>query len=201
MSEKTEKTTTEILLDHCGVKKRFQDASMSNFRPINEKAKECLEVCQCFVDNWLSAQETGSNLVLCGKPGTGKTHLAIAIMRELVEHHEAEIFLTTIQRMIRAVRGAWKDNAERTEYEVIDFYCGLDLLVIDEIGLQNGTDSEKLIVSEIINMRYESMKPTVFISNFTVTEIENFLGYRCMDRILESAAILGFDWESQRGQA
>ncbi|MNY40698.1 DNA replication protein DnaC [compost metagenome] len=66
--------------------------------------------------------------------------------------------------------------------------------------MQNGTDSERLIVSEIINTRYEQMKPTVLISNFTVKQLEDFMGYRAMDRILESAAVLAFDWESQRGR-
>ncbi|STT67408.1 ATP binding protein, IstB family [Klebsiella pneumoniae subsp. rhinoscleromatis] len=201
MSEKIEKSTTEILLGNCGVKKRFQDVSLSSFRAVNDKSKECLELCQHFADNWESAQKTGTNLILCGKPGTGKTHLAIAIMRELVERYGADVFLTTIQRMIRKIRETWRDDSEYTEYEAIEFYCGLDLLVIDEVGFQNGTDSEKLIVSEIINTRYENLKPTIFISNFTVTEIEHFLGYRSMDRILESAAALAFDWESQRGQA
>ncbi|STW99359.1 ATP binding protein, IstB family [Klebsiella pneumoniae subsp. rhinoscleromatis] len=124
MSEKIEKSTTEILLGNCGVKKRFQDVSLSSFRAVNDKSKECLELCQHFADNWESAQKTGTNLILCGKPGTGKTHLAIAIMRELVERYGADVFLTTIQRMIRKIRETWRDDSEYTEYEAIEFIVG-----------------------------------------------------------------------------
>jgi DNA replication protein DnaC len=201
MNKEIEKDIAEILLTKCGVKKRFQKVSLSSFTAINPKAQECQDLCHQFVEGWESVNKTGTNLVLCGKPGTGKTHLAIAVMRELVERYEAEVYHTTVQRMIRAIRDTWRDGAQRTEYDVLGFYCGLDLLVIDEIGLQNGTESERLILSEIINERYENMRPTIFISNFTAEEIENFLGYRCMDRIMESAATLGFDWESYRGKA
>jgi DNA replication protein DnaC len=200
MTGEQEKNTTETLLEHCGVNKRFQDVSIGSFVPVNPQAQECLTICQQFTTDWPQMQAAGSNLLMSGRPGTGKTHLAVGIMRELVEHYDADVYLTSAQRMIRAMRDTWRQDATRTEYEVLGFYCGLDLLIIDEVGMQNGTDSERLIVSEIINTRYEQMKPTVLISNFTAKQLEDFMGYRAMDRILESAAVLAFDWESQRGR-
>ncbi|WP_114195496.1 ATP-binding protein [Edaphovirga cremea] len=192
------KTVTEILTTYSGVAKRFSESSLVNFKTVNQHAKDNLAICQRFVDEWPALQATGSNLLFCGQVGTGKTHLSVGIMRALFERYDADVYLTTAQRIIRAVRDTWRPNAARTEYDVLGFYSDVDLLVIDEVGMQSGTDSERLIVSEIINIRYEQMKPIILISNFTVQEIEGFIGYRAMDRVMESAVVLAFDWESQR---
>lgn len=150
---------------------------MLNFNPTNDAAQEVLNACTQFVNEWEMIYENGSNLLMIGRPGTGKKHLAVAIMRGLMETYvETNVYMTTAQRIIRAMRDSWRQNSERTEYDVIGFYCEKDLLVIDEIGMQHGTDSERLLVSEIINTRYERMLPCILISNFTRDELDGFLG-------------------------
>ena len=72
------------------------------------------------------------------------------------------------------------------------------LLVIDEIGSQYGTDAEKIMVSEIINDRYNNQLPTIIIGNVTMSEAENYLGARAIDRIKDNGFVAVFDWESHR---
>lgn len=189
---------TEILSAECGVGRRFIRSTLGNFIPASEQAEKNLSVCRQFVSEWEQIYENGSSLVLTGRPGTGKTHLAVAIMRALIERHDIDTYMTTAQRIIRAMRDSWRQGSNRTEYEVLSFYCEKDLLVIDEVGMQHGTDSERLLVSEVINTRYERMLPIILISNYTRDEIDGFLGYRAMDRVMESSAVLAFDWDSYR---
>uniref|UniRef100_A0A6V7KGP8 AAA+ ATPase domain-containing protein n=1 Tax=Bracon brevicornis TaxID=1563983 RepID=A0A6V7KGP8_9HYME len=185
-------------MEECGVGRRFASASLDNFNSTNDAAQEVLNACTQFVDEWGLIYKNGSNLLMIGRPGTGKTHLAVAIMRGLMENYETDVYMTTAQRVIRAMRDSWRQNSERTEYDVIGFYCEKELLVIDEIGMQHGTDSERLLVSEIINTRYERMLPCILISNFTRDELDGFLGYRAMDRVMESVSVLPFAWDSYR---
>ncbi|MBL0907838.1 ATP-binding protein [Pectobacterium carotovorum] len=189
---------TKILTQNSGVGRRFSSASLENFNPINEPAKQALNACEQFVSEWGGVTESGSNMLLLGRPGTGKTHLSVAVMRALIERYDADVYLTTAQRIIRAMRDSWRQNSERTEYDVLGFYCDQDLLVIDEIGMQHGTDSERLLVSEVINTRYEQMLPCILVSNYTREELDTFLGYRAMDRVMESAAVIPFAWDSYR---
>ncbi|RNM07730.1 ATP-binding protein [Dickeya undicola] len=194
-------TTTdvsEILAAECGVGRRFTRSTLENFTPTNEQAENNLAVCRQFIGEWEQIYENGSSLVMTGRPGTGKTHLAVAIMRALIEQHDVDTYMTTAQRIIRAMRDSWRQGSNRTEYEVLSFYCEKDLLVIDEVGMQHGTDSERLLVSEVINTRYERMLPNILISNYTRDEMDGFLGYRAMDRVMESSAVLVFDWDSYR---
>ena len=80
--------------------------------------------------------------------------------------------------------------------------CSPDLLILDEVGVQFGSDAEKLILFEIINTRYQDMKPTILISNLTLVELGKYIGERVVDRMREGGgAILSFDWDSYRGAA
>ena len=77
-------------------------------------------------------------------------------------------------------------------------YCYPGLLIIDEIGVQYGTDSERNILFEVINDRYEDMLPTIMISNLPLNELAPLLGERVVDRMLEGGAVLSFNWPSYR---
>ena len=74
-----------------------------------------------------------------------------------------------------------------------------DLLIIDEIGVQSGTDNERNILFEIVNGRYENVRPTIIISNRDVKEVAELISERSVDRITEGGAIIPFNWESSRG--
>jgi DNA replication protein DnaC len=72
--------------------------------------------------------------------------------------------------------------------------------VLDEVGVQYGTDAEKQIAFEIINTRYENLRPTIIISNLNAAELTTFIGERVMDRLKENGGrLLVFDWPSHRG--
>lgn len=156
--------------------------------------KTVLNVCREFVGNWPNV----GGLVMIGGVGAGKTHLAVSICKELCKRGVI-CRLETISRIIREIRSTWKGgNESMSEQDVIDKFSGLDLLVIDEIGAQYGTDSERVLVTEIINNRYERMKPTILIGNVKRSELEALVGVRVVDRVLHGGALLVFDWESQR---
>lgn len=198
MTERNEIKTVTELMDNSGIAPRFENATFQSFKPINTAGSHCLDVCQTFAQSWEDRLKAGEGLILCGRTGTGKTHLACAIARDVIENHRAEAFITTAQRIIRAFRRTWNHKSEHTEDEAIRFYTSRDLLIIDEIGVQYGTDSERNILFEVINTRYEFLLPTILISNFTDVELAEFLGERTLDRMTQGGAVLAFDWESQR---
>ena len=76
-----------------------------------------------------------------------------------------------------------------------------DLLILDEVGVQFGSETEKMILFEIINGRYEQLKPTIVISNLA-DALTDYLGERVVDRLREGGGrMLIFDWPSYRRQA
>lgn len=85
---------------------------------------------------------------------------------------------------------------------MLEHYASLDLLIIDEVGVQFGSPSELAILQEVINTRYESMLPTILISNLTLDQMKESIGERIVDRVTDGGRNrLTFGWESFRGHA
>jgi DNA replication protein DnaC len=96
------------------------------------------------------------------------------------------------------VKETWGGRSKRAEQEVLDRFSNVDLLVIDEIGVQFETKTEENILFEIINERHESMKATILISNLDYVGFKKIIGERLNDRLFEDWRILEFNWESYR---
>lgn len=186
------------LLGSANIPPRFVSASFETFKATTQPAKHNLTVCQQFVETWDDRKNAGEGLVLCGTPGTGKTHLAVSIAREVAGELQQSVFITTAARIIRAFRRTWAGNSEFSELDVLVKYCEPDLLVIDEIGVQYGTDSERNILFEVINDRYEDLLPTILVSNLPLNELSEMLGDRTLDRLLQGGTVLTFNWPTYR---
>lgn len=186
------------LKDKSGIPLRFASA---NFDSYIETAQNRLakKICQRYADKWLERFKLGGGLVFCGKPGTGKNHLACAIANSIIENHQAKVLISTALRIARDIKNSWSRDSQISEERTIKTYTDKDLLIIDEIGVQFGSEAEKIILFEIINTRYEQMKPTILISNLSEQELGIYIGERVLDRMMEGqGAIIAFDWESYR---
>ncbi|BGI52693.1 MAG: ATP-binding protein [Candidatus Hamiltonella defensa (Ceratovacuna japonica)] len=191
----------QTLLKNAHIPPRFEQACFESYQPVNAQARQCLAVCQRYAEHWPTRRAQGGGLVLCGRPGTGKNHLAVSMAKSLIQTHQASVLLTGALQMIRAVKNTWSKTAEKTETQVIQDYARPDLLVIDELGVQFGSDTEKIILFEILNTRYEQLKPSVLISNLAPAEMADCIGERVMDRMQEGGGgTLAFTWDSYRSR-
>lgn len=193
------KRNIELLLDGLNIPARFEACTLQNYEPVNDDARRALKVCQAYASRWPERLQKGGGLVMCGKPGTGKNHLALAIARHAITEHQSSAVFTTALKIAREYKSTWSKGSVKTEDDVIRYFTRPDLLIIDEIGVQFGSDAEKLIMFEIINTRYERMKPTILISNQTKEELAAFIGERVIDRMNDGGGCtLSFTWESYR---
>ncbi|WP_320714358.1 ATP-binding protein [Enterobacter cloacae] len=199
--EAARKRNIDLLLDGLNIPARFENCTLQNYEPVNDDAKRALKVCQAYASRWPERLQKGGGLVMCGKPGTGKNHLALAIARHAITEHQSSAVFTTALKIAREYKSTWSKGSSRTEDEVIRYFTKPDLLIIDEVGVQFGSDAEKLIMFEIINTRYERMKPTILISNQTREELAAFIGERVLDRMSDGGGCtLSFTWDSYRSK-
>ena len=137
-------------------------------------------------------------MLFLGRPGTGKTHLGCAIAQYLIGKG-LTAYYSTVQRALRRVKDTWSRDAAESEATAIKAMTSVDLLVLDEIGVQFGSDTEKTLLFDILNERYERRRPTLLLSNLAKEDVAKFLGERVMDRLREDGGrVLTFDWESYR---
>lgn len=185
----------ELLLQSC-LPRRFLDRTLETYRTDTDKQARVLAICKAYAANFGDHMRTGESLILAGNKGTGKTHLAAGIISAILPAHVGAY--TTMLDLLRTVRSTWGQGAARKESQVLAELAAVDLLVIDEIGLQYDTDAERVLFSDVVDLRYRSCKPMILISNQEPSEFEQTVGERAHDRLREMARWLPFDWESVR---
>lgn len=193
----------------CGIPPRFLGADFAGYVVGNAAGDEAggaakargkvLDVCRAYAARFREHAALGRSLIFTGAPGTGKTMLACIIAKAVIEGGGTAKYAAAY-RLASEV----KDTYGRPgvgEREVFARYVAPDLLVLDEIGMQYGTDAERLALWEVLNGRYEAVRPSVLISNLTPPEMAAYVGDRVLDRMRENGgAVLAFTWESFRGR-
>lgn len=175
--------------------------TFQNFCTENVDQEKILNICKSYTENLESVCENGTSLIFAGNSGTGKTHLACAIINFFIDNAKSACY-TTVLRMIRRLKASW-DRGSSTEVEgdVLKALLEPVLLVIDEVGVQYGSEAEKILFFEVINQRYENIKPTILISNENEQNLRRYIGDRVFDRMLEGGGmVLTFNWGSMRSK-
>lgn len=189
----------EKMVSRAAVPTRFIGRSFANFKATSDGQERALAVASEFAEAFDENQKRGLSLIFSGMPGTGKSHLAAAILQAILIKHSG-LYITAMG-LIRRVRATWRRDSDRTEEEVLAMLASVDLLVIDEIGVQYGTEGEQTILFEVLDRRYCDMKPTILLTNQGKDGFRDYIGARSFDRLTETARWVSFDWASYRAQA
>lgn len=189
------------LLGKGGISQRHSQCSFKNFEVLNADQQAALTQCEQFAASFSSRRNKGQTLILHGPPGTGKNHLATAICVEVKKAGFSAAIITASDLLSR-IRDTWGAAVEYSpsETQIIQKFGEIDLLVIDEVGRQSGSQNEKNIFFRVINARYEAVVPTIILSNYSCEEIAQWIGQATYDRLREGGGqAIEFAWKSQRG--
>lgn len=183
-------------MQRCGIPPRFTDRTFANYVAEDQEQQKALEYAMEYASGFDEAP--GRCAMFIGTPGTGKTHLAMAIGLDLLEKGKSVLAITVL-RAVRRIKDTWGKNSTETESEAVESLVWPDLLILDEVGVQFGSETEKNLLFDVINERYEQRKSTLLISNLNSSEVEKYLGERIIDRMREDGGrCIVFRWKSYR---
>lgn len=181
-----------------GIPTRFDEATIWTWKHTFDQQKRVWNAIRDYCAQFEIALQNGRCVVLTGAPGTGKTHLAVGILRHVAEKGGTGHYTTALD-LVGAIRASYGKGAQETEQAVINRLSSVDLLVIDELGRQQDSPHEKEQVWRILDRRYAGCRPTVLASNMAMPALTKFLGDAMIDRLRESGGVVCvFDWPSSR---
>ena len=132
------------------------------------------------------------NVLFAGKYGTGKTHLAVAILNQLNTHMDRRCLVVATNALMRAIQSSFNAGPEHpmTAERAISLLVKADFLVIDDLGSEVGSVEKGSVASDwttkVINdvLDGRQAKPTIVTSNLSVPQIEDTYGGRVKSRIM-----------------
>jgi len=179
----------DTALGQSGIPVRFQKKTFDDFETIDKESLHNKQVIMSYANNFERILESGTCLVLAGNSGTGKTHLATSVLNQIAERNFSAIF-SSVSEILRRLRDSYNQSGE-TESEIYELYTKPDLLVIDEVGVSIGDIKKRqTMLFDLINSRYNNLKPTILISNLNIKGINKELGTRMFDRLQENSGIM-----------
>ncbi len=153
------------MLERARIPKRYEHCELSNFEfegPHRRLAPARMAACK-FVEEY-PLDNTG--LLLIGPIGTGKTHLAVGIIKELMGGKGASCLFYDYRELLKEIQNSYNSSVQVTELEVLRPVFESEVLVLDELGAVKPTEWVWDTVSLILNTRYNNNRTTIITTNF-----------------------------------
>ncbi|PWI82108.1 DNA replication protein DnaC [Enterobacter sp. CGMCC 5087] len=193
VNELNRQARAEKILGRSGIQELHRNCTFANYQVHEDGQRKAFTMAKSYAQNF----GTGfSSFIFSGSPGTGKNHLAAAIGNHLLKQGKTVLVVTIPDLMLR-VRSCYDNGG--SEATLIDDLCAVDLLILDEVGVQRESRGELVILNQIVDRRLAGMKPVGILTNLNHGELERVLGVRIMDRLTMDGGIwVNFDWGSYR---
>ncbi|QCI20772.1 DNA replication protein DnaC [Buchnera aphidicola (Hyperomyzus lactucae)] len=183
------------VLGRSGIRELYMNCSFDNYKIEHDGQRKVLKASRRYAEEF---NENIASFIFSGKPGTGKNHLASAIGNYLILHGKS-ILLVTVADLMSNMKGTFSGTSHITEENLLHNLSSVDLLMIDEIGMQTESRYEKVIINQIVDRRSSSKRSTGMLSNLDHRGMKSLLGERVIDRMrLGNSLWLTFEWDSYR---
>jgi DNA replication protein DnaC len=184
---------------HMHIPGRFSESGFRDWIPVSQSAAEVKASVVQYVRTIQEKPAAWKSLILSGAPGTVKTHLLCAVVRNLADSGVAARYVT-LHEMLADIKTAYSDNS-KSEVGQILRYVQCDFLALDEIDVMRGSDNDKALLFAVVNGRYNDLKPMAIATNQMPEALSEFVTDRVLDRLQEGALTLRCDWQSARAGA
>lgn len=198
-------SVTRRLLADARIPRRYHHCTLNDFTTYdNETLEEALNRSRKLADAFPVVDR---GLFFLGDPGVGKTHLAAAILKQVVLTRGARGIFYDTRDLLKMIRGTYNAVVKATELEVLRPVMDADLLVLDDLGAEKTSEWVEETLNLIVNTRYNERRITIFTSNYPdvppdanpdVTSLHDRIGFRMRSRLHEMCDFLDLEGADYR---
>lgn len=162
------------LIEAAAIPRRYERCRLSRFETterdprrrsqLQKALKDCHRYVGSFITDDGSFRETG--LLFTGPPGGGKTHLAVAVLLELIERYRVRGHFVELTSLVHRIQATFGPGTDITKSDVLHPVLNAEVLVLDELGAQKLTPWLQDTLYLMINTRYTRRLATLFTTNF-----------------------------------
>lgn len=173
-------------MDRANIPLLFADRTFDSYRPQNKSQAYA-------VDNCRKAAESNQGVFLCGEVGTGKTHLAVAMLKVSLNRGRWGLFIRVVDFLNRL-------RPPNNDYALLEKARECDFLVLDDLGMQKDSGWTYEKITDVIDYRNANLLPMAITSNLTLENMAEIgLEYqRITSRIEESCQLIRLQGENYR---
>jgi DNA replication protein DnaC len=191
------------LFEQARVPRRYAECSLSNYQPATENVSQVLAFKQAYrlVREYPAV---GRGLLFAGPVGVGKTHLAVAILRGLVEKGTPSLFCE-YGSLLKEIQDTYSPVSRASETSVLAPVYDAEVLVLDELGVTKPTEWVLDTMTHLIGRRYNDRKLTIFTTNYTDDRqrlagetLQDRIGARLRSRLYEMCSTVLIEGEDYR---
>jgi DNA replication protein DnaC len=128
-----------------------------------QSLKQAKLVTQGFVRDYPGAAEKG--LLLMGPSGVGKTHLAVAALKDLLRRGHQGVFCD-YRELLKEIQASYNPQSESTEMKILDPIRNAEILVLDDLGASKPSAWVLDIIGLVLNARYSERGVTILTTNY-----------------------------------
>ena len=150
-------------LDAARIPPRFRECDFHNYYPKNDSQYFAHNFASRLVDEYPAVD---AGLLFMGSVGVGKTHLAIAILKDLIEKKGVTCLFYESGSLLKAIQDSYNPISQNSEMRVLAPVYQAEVLVLDELGATVPTNWVRDTMYQIINTRYNNKKLTIFTTNY-----------------------------------
>ncbi|HYE74456.1 MAG TPA: ATP-binding protein [Blastocatellia bacterium] len=202
----------KVLLERACIPKRYEACTFDNYYPQSSGVPHCehyqlqrdaKNYAKIFVGEYPN-QDYG--LLFMGPCGVGKTHLAVATIKELIFLKGVQCLFYDFRDLLKEIQDSYNPVSQNSELKVLAPVYEAEVLVLDELGATKPTDWVRDTMTQIINTRYNNKQLTIFTTNYLDQQIQqeetlvDRVGVRLRSRLYEMCKVIELKGEDYRYQ-
>ncbi|EGQ1724417.1 AAA family ATPase [Staphylococcus pseudintermedius] len=183
------------IFNQSNVNYSLKSATVNNYKPQNDNQAQAKQTAIEYVQTFSTEQP--KSLILQGSYGTGKSHLAYAIAKAIKNKGYSVAFMH-IPMLMDRIKATYNKNAVETTDELVSLLSSIDLLVLDDMGVENTEHTLNKLFSIVDN---RVGKNNIFTTNFSNKELnQNMNWQRINSRMKHNARtvkVIGDDYRER----